>query len=375
MAKYYEGSGLKKLDLAFAMDCTGSMGSYIQQAQDSIREIATEIARQEKADLQLALIEYRDHPPQDSTFVTNALDFTWSINNMKARLDACSATGGGDTPEAVVDAMHALLKLNWRDEATKVCVFISDAPPHGLGCSGDGFPEGCPCGLDPMVVMRDLAEKGITIYMVGCEPAIAAYRDWFMALAYVTGGQYVPLSAAKLLPKVIISGTQEEISLQALLKETTEEIQKLSTADEGSVDQSEVEKAVFKKLQTSGVKTKHLTATGTELPSITKKAIEISQKHSLAEVRAIYSPDAGALLPSFGLYDAPAARSMSMFSADSVAPSAATTRELDEALDYAAVESEVSYSQAVRLTQRTLHMTGLVSKCAPSSASAFVKKE
>ena len=51
---------------------------------------------------------------------------------------------GGDGPEAVADALHQVLKLNWRPEATKICVFISDAPPHGLAVDGrgDGFPEG-----------------------------------------------------------------------------------------------------------------------------------------------------------------------------------------------------------------------------------------
>ena len=50
---------------------------------------------------------------------------------------------GGDGPEAVADGLQQVLKLSWRQEATKMCVFISDAPPHGLGLdSGDGFPNG-----------------------------------------------------------------------------------------------------------------------------------------------------------------------------------------------------------------------------------------
>jgi hypothetical protein len=52
-----------------------------------------------------------------------------------------------------------------------------------------------------------LAEKGITLYSVGCEPAILPYRDFFMALAYKTGGQYTPLGGAKLLTKIIINKT------------------------------------------------------------------------------------------------------------------------------------------------------------------------
>ena len=46
------------------MDCTGSMGSYIKSAADNIRVIIEEIVSKETVTIRLALIEYRDHPPQ-----------------------------------------------------------------------------------------------------------------------------------------------------------------------------------------------------------------------------------------------------------------------------------------------------------------------
>ena len=49
----------------------------------------------EKADVRLALVEYRDHPPEDQTFVTRVNDFTSSVRSMKQWLDQCSASGGG----------------------------------------------------------------------------------------------------------------------------------------------------------------------------------------------------------------------------------------------------------------------------------------
>ncbi len=50
--------------MAFALDCTGSMGSYIASATQNIRAIVEEIVISEKSDIHLALVEYRDHPPQ-----------------------------------------------------------------------------------------------------------------------------------------------------------------------------------------------------------------------------------------------------------------------------------------------------------------------
>jgi len=52
------------------MDCTGSMGSYIKSATDNIRTIVDEIVSKEKITMRLALVEYRDHPPQ-VCFLTN----------------------------------------------------------------------------------------------------------------------------------------------------------------------------------------------------------------------------------------------------------------------------------------------------------------
>ena len=64
--------------------------------------------------------------------------------------------------------------------------------------------SGCPDGLDPMAIANQLAAKRVAIYMVGCEPSIVPWRDWFMALSHITGGQYVPLASAKVLAQVRI---------------------------------------------------------------------------------------------------------------------------------------------------------------------------
>jgi hypothetical protein len=40
------------------------MASYIESATNNIRSIVEEIVVSEKSDIRLALVEYRDHPPQ-----------------------------------------------------------------------------------------------------------------------------------------------------------------------------------------------------------------------------------------------------------------------------------------------------------------------
>jgi len=48
-----------------------------------------------------------------------------------------------------------------------------------LQTCGDAFPLGCPVGLDPVLITRQLAANHITLYVVGCEPSILPYKIFF----------------------------------------------------------------------------------------------------------------------------------------------------------------------------------------------------
>ncbi|EDO43242.1 predicted protein, partial [Nematostella vectensis] len=205
-----------KLDLAFIVDCTGSMGEYIRQAQKHVISISETISRT-AYNVRLALVEYRDHPPQDKSFVTRVHDFTSDVKEMKVWVDKMSASGGGDCPESVADAIFKACKLGYREDATKMCVLIADAPPHGLGFAHDGFPNGCPDNHDPLASCHVMAEKGITLYTIGCEPSVDSFRDFLVGMAAITGGQYVPLHSANVMSKMIIDGALEEVSLEKLM--------------------------------------------------------------------------------------------------------------------------------------------------------------
>ena len=143
---------------------------------------------------------------QDSTFVTRVDPFTTSHNTARAYADRMAASGGGDGPEAVAAGMDEVLRMDWRKEAVKVCVLIADAPPHGLGESGDGFPNGDPDGRDPLRIANRMAERGIVVFCVACEPTLSTSyrfaRDFFASVARITGGQLVPLASARVSAQV-----------------------------------------------------------------------------------------------------------------------------------------------------------------------------
>lgn len=218
-----------ELDLCFLCDCTGSMGQYIKAAQDNIQSIVSKIGCH-GANVRFGLISYRDHPPQEKSYVTQCHPFTDDIEKMRGYVHSMTAQGGGDGPEAVTAALFAALSMPWRPNATKICVLIADAPPHGLEPSGDGFPNGDPDGHDPLQILRDMTIHGITCYSVGCEPALGSYRfarDFLCNVAEVTGGQAVALSSAAMLADVIINGSAEELALAKLQRKVEEEVQKV----------------------------------------------------------------------------------------------------------------------------------------------------
>lgn len=85
------------------------------------------------------------------------------------------------------------------------------------GDAGDGFPQGCPCGEDPMIDIRKFGQKEIVVYCVGCEPAIQGNSKlMMMSWASLTGGKYVPLANSSLLKDLIVKGAEEELSLESL---------------------------------------------------------------------------------------------------------------------------------------------------------------
>jgi hypothetical protein len=174
--------------------------------------------------VRFGLVTYRDHPPQDTSYVTQVFPFTSDIMTATANVSTMVASGGGDGPEALADAMLNVRDMPYRPGASKICIWIADAPPHGIEPRGDGFPDGCPCGHDPIALAIDCLRRGITIYTVGCEANLQAYVSAFhflIAVAEITQGQALGLANVDLLARVVVGGAQEELGL-ALLKDRVE---------------------------------------------------------------------------------------------------------------------------------------------------------
>ena len=67
------------LDLAFVVDTTGSMTGLIASAQQRMIAMIDALLRADEVSLRLGIVEYRDHPPQDTSFVSKVVPLTADI--------------------------------------------------------------------------------------------------------------------------------------------------------------------------------------------------------------------------------------------------------------------------------------------------------
>lgn len=235
--------GRRYLDLVFIQDCTGSQGSYITSATKNIERICEHIFEsgrlQSKQDLRVGLVAFRDHPPQDHTYITKNFGFSSDIAEVHKNLSTLYASGGGDGPEAVTAAMAEAIHMDWNPAATKMVVLIADAPPHGIGEFGDGFEDGSPDGNDPLQLARIMASRGITLFFVACEPALSGYSyapDFYKAITNITSGLMLPLTTADLLAHAIVGSVLENLDMERLVREVGQAVAQRILGNNESVD-------------------------------------------------------------------------------------------------------------------------------------------
>ncbi len=125
-----------QLDLAFVIDTTGSMGDEIEylkvEMEDIVKRVEQTIKDQDQGqnafELRFGLVAYKDREDQ---YVTQNTAFTNDLQNFLDALDVLHASGGGDYPESLNEALHKGLDLGFStDDSVKLMFVLTDAPPH-----------------------------------------------------------------------------------------------------------------------------------------------------------------------------------------------------------------------------------------------------
>jgi Mg-chelatase subunit ChlD len=180
------GDGDVRLDVLFLVDATGSMDDEIERLKANMVGVAEQIgASQTAPDVRFALTSYRDDSGETGDYVSRTIDFTGDVGGFVSTLEALSAEGGGDTPEALNEAFHeAVHAPRWRtDERVVRLVFlIADAPPHvGRG----------PSYVDTITAA---AAKGIRVYPIASSGTDDQAEFVMRQIAQATLGRFVFLS-------------------------------------------------------------------------------------------------------------------------------------------------------------------------------------
>lgn len=228
---------LNHVDLCFVIDTTGSMGSFIQAAKQQLLDTIQLLSADSDIDLQVGLVEYRDHPPQDTSFVTRIYPLTANLKQMQKDINKLTADGGGDLPEAVYDGIKdAAIEMKWRPHSCRFILLVGDAPPHGFQVdpSAEGYthtdPSRYPNGLTVQSVTAVAENQRVTVHAL-CMGGDRNTVQAFTAIAMGTGGQCAAVSNAKEVINQIVSVLTREFRDLEFDRKVLDTVKRLGVLD------------------------------------------------------------------------------------------------------------------------------------------------
>ena len=201
------------LDIAFLVDCTGSMGSYIAETKKDIEHIVTSIKETFENKVQVAFVGYRDH--SDGHKRIECLQFTEDIAAFRAFVGGITADGGDDTPEDVLGGIEAAVNLGWSSK-NKVLFHVGDAPQHGprfhnLDRSADHYYDHEPRGLQIEELLSTIKQLKINYFFA----KINESTDKMIQEFKNTGGheivQYADLKTPDLMSLLVVDSVTKTI--------------------------------------------------------------------------------------------------------------------------------------------------------------------
>jgi len=173
-----------RVEVAFVLDSTGSMGGLIEGAKQKIWSIANAlIARRPAPEVRIGLVSYRDRGDE---FVTRFFDLTTDIDEVFRNLQSFQADGGGDDEESVNQALYeAVHRMNWSQDrgVLKIVFLVGDYPPH-MDYRGEvRYPETC----------REAVVRDLIVNTVQCGDVPQTAQVW-RDIARLAEGSYVALA-------------------------------------------------------------------------------------------------------------------------------------------------------------------------------------
>jgi Mg-chelatase subunit ChlD len=189
-------AGTDCLDLIFVIDLTGSMGDDIAQVKRTALDILNTI-KGSFANFRMGFVGYKDW--SDGADIFKDMPFTNSFDDITALINGLTTGGGGDEPEAVLEALLRALRMPWRNGCNKQIILMGDAPPHDPILKG---PDAGKTASDVVQLAKDVDPAVINSIVISKTPGSISEdaRKSFEDLAKRTGGIMTTADKAEEVP-------------------------------------------------------------------------------------------------------------------------------------------------------------------------------
>lgn len=211
---------LKKLDLAFVIDTTGSMGDDIAAVKSNMTSYINDL-NDSGISYRIAIIDYRDFfertgDRRDYPFKVQ-LDFTNDYTAIMNGIKSLSLGYGGDDNETVCSALiDGVRELSWDKSAGKSIILMGDAPaldPEPYTNYTKEMAVNWLNGRDTALTEKaasffsaDASTKSglgqITLFAIATSNSSSTRSD-FSYLAEKTGGMYYTASSSSMISGII----------------------------------------------------------------------------------------------------------------------------------------------------------------------------
>lgn len=130
MSTAAKSSGISgQADIVFVIDTTGSMSSAINNVVANIDSFVETLSTEYSVKVNFALVNYKDITSNEKTFVVKNGSSNWfsDIAAYRAEINKLYAEGGGDGPETAIDGLATAEALDFRQNANKFVILVTDA--------------------------------------------------------------------------------------------------------------------------------------------------------------------------------------------------------------------------------------------------------
>jgi len=217
------------VQVCFVMDCTGSMGPWIEQAKTHVADIMNGVSIQyPRARCRVGFVGYRDYGDVDQCI---AVPFQHPADTME-QIREVQAEGGSDTAEDVAHGLQSALDMDWSVGSVRLVFHIADAPAHGMMYHdvhvSDRYPRGDPTGLQLDQIVEHMSSLGIDFTFVKINDSTDTMLEAFHN-SYAHGGVFRVLD---LRPQTSDTGETYTRLPPLLAREITHSIERHTSSQE-----------------------------------------------------------------------------------------------------------------------------------------------